>query len=237
MLPVLRCFIRTTSDPVGIGRCKNLGTGTESLLRYHAIERSRHRWVREHMSFENRRLLHKYTNSKKTSCIFDATLPRLLEMKHTIYFCCLTLLLGATAISPSYGQDSGTARTDPNSSLQSEAQSGPRKRHASPDAIKKRQLSVLKKEAALTADQESKVTPIISKYVDEVVALKNDTSQVGAAKREKRKTLHTQYLNDIDAVLTPDQQKSWAAANAARLERLRSARGAAKPSASAGENE
>jgi hypothetical protein len=117
------------------------------------------------------------------------------------------------------------------------AQGETKKRHASPDAIKKRQLSVLKKEAALTVDQESKVTPIISKYVDDVVALKNDTSLVGAAKREKRKTLHTQYVNDIDAVLTPDQQKSWAAANTARLERLRSARATAKPSASAGENE
>jgi hypothetical protein len=159
------------------------------------------------------------------------------EMKHTIYFCCLTLLLGTAAIAPSYGQDSGTGQTSPNSSLQSEPQSGTRKRHASPDAIKKRQLSVLKKEAALTADQESKVTPIISKYVDDVVALKNDTSLLGAAKREKRKTLHTQYVNDIDGVLTPDQQKNWAAANAARLERLRSARAAAKPGASAGENE
>jgi len=158
-------------------------------------------------------------------------------MKHTICFCCFTLLLGAAAIAPAYGQDSGTAQTGPGTSLLSGAQRETKKRHASPDAIKKRQLSVLKKEAALTADQESKVTPIISKYVDDVVALKNDTSLVGAAKREKRKTLHTQYVNDIDAVLTPDQQKSWATANAARLERLRSARAAAKPSASAGENE
>jgi hypothetical protein len=158
-------------------------------------------------------------------------------MKHTICFCCLILLLGAAAISPSYGQDSGTAQTGPNSSLQGEVQGGTKKRHASPDAIKKRQLSVLKKEAALTADQESKVTPIISKYVDDVVALKNDPSLVGAAKREKRKSLHAQYVNDIDAVLTPDQQKSWAAAKAARLERLRSARAAVKPNTSAAESE
>jgi hypothetical protein len=176
-------------------------------------------------------------NNKKKSCKCTLALPILPVMKNTVYFCCVTLLLGAVSIAPSYGQDSGTAQTSPNSSLQSEPQSVAKKRHASPDAIKKRQLSVLKKEAALGADQESKVTPIISKYVDDVVALKNDTSLVGAAKREKRKTLHTQYVNDIDAVLTPDQQKSWAAANAARLERLRSARGAAKPSASAGENE
>jgi len=39
-------------------------------------------------------------------------------------------------------------------------------------------------------------------------------------RERKRKTLHGQYVNDINAVLTPDQQKSWAAANAARLERF-----------------
>jgi Spy/CpxP family protein refolding chaperone len=167
----------------------------------------------------------------------DSDSVNIAEMKHTIYFCYVIILLSTAAIAPSNAQDSGTALTGPNSALQSETQGGTKKRHASPDAIKKRQLSVLKKEAALTADQESKVTPIISKYVDDVVALKNDTSLVGAAKREKRKTLHAQYVNDIDAVLTPDQQKSWAVANAARLERLRSARAGAKPNTSAGESE
>jgi Spy/CpxP family protein refolding chaperone len=180
--------------------------------------------------------LGKIKHNKKELCIFDDS-ANIAVMKHTTYFCWFTLLLGAAAIAPSYGQESGSAQTASNSSLQSEAQGGTKKRHASPDAIKKRQLSVLKKEAALTADQESKVTPIISKYVDDVVALKDDTSLVGAAKREKRKTLHTQYVNDIDAVLTPDQQKSWAAANAARLERLRSARAAAKPNTSGAESE
>ena len=157
--------------------------------------------------------------------------------KNTLSFCALVLSLGAATIAPSYGQDSSTVQTVPSSVLQNDSQTGSKKRHASPDAIKKRQLSVLKKEATLTADQESKVTPIISKYVDDVVALKNDSSLVGAAKREKRKTLHSQYVNDINGVLTPDQQKSWAAANAARLERLRAARAGAKPSPSAGENE
>ena len=187
------------------------------------------------MSIESETVHNKITN--KLVVYIELLCHYCRDMKYTIYFCCLTLLASAAAIAPSYGQDSGTAQSGPNTSLQSGTQGETKKRHASPDAIKKRQLSVLKKEAALTADQESKVAPIISKYVDDVVALKNDTSLLGAAKREKRKTLHTQYVNDIDAVLTPDQQKNWAAANAARLERLRSARGAAKPGSSPGENE
>jgi hypothetical protein len=81
-------------------------------------------------------------------------------MKYTICFCCLTLVLGAGAVVPSYGQDSGTAQTGPGTSLQSGAQGETKKRHASPDAIKKRQLSVLKKEAALTADQDQGLLPL-----------------------------------------------------------------------------
>ena len=158
-------------------------------------------------------------------------------IKNTLSFCALMLSFGAAVIAPSYGQDSGTAQTGANSVLQNDSRSGAKKRHASPDAIKKRQLSVLKKEAVLTPDQESKVTPIISKYVDDVLALKNDASLVGGAKKEKRKSLHSQYVNDINAVLTPGQQKSWASANAARLERLRAARAGAKASASPAEGE
>jgi hypothetical protein len=160
-------------------------------------------------------------------------------MKNTFTFCALTLLLGTAVVAPSYGQDSGAVQTVPNSSgsLQGGSQNGGKKRHASPDAMKKRQLSMLRKEAGLTPDQESKVTPIISKYVDDVVALKNDSSLVGAAKRERKKTLHSQYVTDINGVLTPDQQKSWATANAARIERLRAARSGAQPSASPAANE
>jgi hypothetical protein len=160
-----------------------------------------------------------------------------MKIRFSIYS--LILLLNTAVVAPSYGQDSATAQTVPNSSasLQTVPQGGGKKRQASPEAIKKRQLSLLKKEAGLTADQEPKATPIISKYVDDVIAMKNDTSLVGAAKREKRKTLHSQYVNDINAILTSDQQKSWASANAARLERLRAARSGAQPSASPAENE
>ncbi len=99
-------------------------------------------------------------------------------MKNTLSFCALMLFLGAAATAPSYGQDSGTAQTGSNSSLQNNTQSGGKKRQASPDAIKKRQLSVLKKEATLTADQESKVTPIISKYVDDVCTVSMSTTSM-----------------------------------------------------------
>ena len=71
--------------------------------------------------------------------------------KNTLSLCALVLSLGAAAIAPSYGQDSGTVQTVPSSVLQNDSQTGSKKRHASPGAIKKLHLSVLKKRPTLTA--------------------------------------------------------------------------------------
>jgi hypothetical protein len=96
-----------------------------------------------------------------------------------------------------------------------------KKRTASPEALKKRELTMLRRSVALTPDEESKVTPIISNYVDAVQAVKNDAATTTAEKRSKRKELHDQYVTNIKAVLTPDQAKTWETANAERIVRLR----------------
>lgn len=97
----------------------------------------------------------------------------------------------------------------------------------SPDAIKAARLTRLKNQAGLTADQEAKAKPIIDKYVDDRQAAKGDRAQLVALK--------TKFDSDINAILTPDQQKKLAASNSARSEKLkaaRAARSAANPSAS-----
>jgi uncharacterized protein YnzC (UPF0291/DUF896 family) len=96
-----------------------------------------------------------------------------------------------------------------------------RKRTASPEALKKRELAMLRKSVTLTPDEESKVTPIISNYVDTVQLVKNDARTTTAEKKAKRKELHDQYITNIKAVLTPDQAKTWETANAERIARLR----------------
>jgi Spy/CpxP family protein refolding chaperone len=96
-----------------------------------------------------------------------------------------------------------------------------KRRAVSPDSLKKRELTMLRKSVTLTPDEETKVTPIISSYVDAVQAVKGDAATTTAEKRAKRKELHDQYISNVKAVLTPDQAQSWETANAERIARLR----------------
>jgi Spy/CpxP family protein refolding chaperone len=111
----------------------------------------------------------------------------------------------------------------------------PKKRSVSPDSLKKRELTMLRKSVTLTPEEESKVTPIISSYVDGVQVVKGDASTTTAEKRAKRKELHEQYISNVKAVLTPDQAQSWETANAERIARLRAKKNPPAPAESASE--
>jgi Spy/CpxP family protein refolding chaperone len=73
-------------------------------------------------------------------------------------------------------------------------------------------LADLKKQVNLTKAQETKVKPIIQKYASDRDALSNDKSLSKSDKNSKKEALRKQYNQDINAVLTPDQQQKWAAA-------------------------
>jgi Spy/CpxP family protein refolding chaperone len=90
------------------------------------------------------------------------------------------------------------------------------KHKLSPDAVKAARLKRLKNQADLTADQETKAKPIIDKYVDDREAAKGDRAKLGALK--------TQFDNDINAILTPDQQTKLAASKSAAIEKMKAAR-------------
>ena len=68
-------------------------------------------------------------------------------------------------------------------------------------------LADLKKEVNLTKAQETKVKPIIEKYVSDRTALSNDKTLSKSDKNSKSDALRKQYNSDINAVLTPDQQQ------------------------------
>ncbi|HTD13831.1 MAG TPA: hypothetical protein VK673_01555 [Chthoniobacterales bacterium] len=113
------------------------------------------------------------------------------------------------------------------------ASSFPKRRPVSPDSLKKRELTMLRKSVTLTSDEETKVTPIISNYVDSVQGVKADASTTTAEKRAKRKELHDQYITNVKAVLTPDQAQAWETANAERIARLRAKKTSADPAENA----
>jgi hypothetical protein len=81
-----------------------------------------------------------------------------------------------------------------------------------PEAVSKGMLTALNNQVGLSADQQDKAKPIIEKHVADLGAVKNDTTLDKAAKRAKVVELRQQYVTDINGILTPDQQKKWAAA-------------------------
>lgn len=95
------------------------------------------------------------------------------------------------------------------------------KHKVSLDTVKATRLTRLNNQVSLTPDQEAKAKPIIDKYVDDRHAPNVD--------RAKLVTLKAKYDSDIDAILTPEQQKKLAAAKAATAEKLKAARAAKAP--------
>jgi hypothetical protein len=83
------------------------------------------------------------------------------------------------------------------------------------EAVSKGMLTALNNQVGLSADQQAKATPIVDKHVTDLEAVKNDTTLDKAAKKVKLVQLRQQYVTDINGILTPDQQKKWAAAREA----------------------
>ena len=91
----------------------------------------------------------------------------------------------------------------------------------SPEAVSKGMLTALNNQVSLSADQQEKAKPIIDKHVADLEAVKNDTTLDKAAKRAKVVELRKQYVTDINGVLTPDQQKKWAASREANKAKVK----------------
>ena len=60
----------------------------------------------------------------------------------------------------------------------------------------------------LTPDQETKITPVISNFVDQFVAVKNDTSLQPQEKKAKQRQLRKQYNQQLRPLLTPEQRQA-----------------------------
>jgi hypothetical protein len=142
----------------------------------------------------------------------------LLRVVPTILLCATM----STAFAAEKTSDAATA--NPAAATSDSGAKTATKRKVSPDAVKKARLTTLKNQVGLTADQEAKAKPIIDKYVDDRNAANGD--------RTKLVDLKTKYESDINAILTPDQQKKLTASKAAKVEKMKAAK-AAKAAASA----
>ena len=91
----------------------------------------------------------------------------------------------------------------------------------SPEQASKAMLTALNNQVTLSADQQDKAKPIIDKHVADLEALKNDTTLDKDAKKAKVVELRKQYVDDINGILTPDQQKKWEASREANKAKIK----------------
>jgi Spy/CpxP family protein refolding chaperone len=80
--------------------------------------------------------------------------------------------------------------------------------HANPDRMKQRQLARLQRIAQLTPDQQTKITPVINNFVDQLVAVRSDSSLQPDEKKAKQKEIRKQYNRQLRSLLTPAQKQA-----------------------------
>jgi Spy/CpxP family protein refolding chaperone len=124
----------------------------------------------------------------------------------------LGLLIICTGASfPALAQNNNAPNVGPSASPENPGSQGPgpaKQGRVNPDKMKQRQLARLEKIAKLTPDQETKITPVISNFVDQFVAVRNDSSLQPDAKKVKQKALRKQYNQQIRSLLTPEQRQA-----------------------------
>jgi hypothetical protein len=98
------------------------------------------------------------------------------------------------------------------------------KRKISPEALKRIRLNRLKRDVALTPDEEAKAKPIVDKFVDDAQGIKNDASLDSRTRRQHLADRRKQYDHDVGEVLTTDQREKLASIKSERLSRLRGGR-------------
>ena len=128
------------------------------------------------------------------------------------------LIICTSASFPALAQDNspnGQPSVSPGNSGTQGAGSA-KQGHANPDKMKRRQLARLQKNVQLTPDQQTKVTPVINNFVDQLVAVRNDSSLQPEAKKARQKELRKQYNQQLRSLLTPEQKQALKNARAAQ---------------------
>ena len=129
------------------------------------------------------------------------------------------LIICISASFPALAQDNAPNAPNPPNAVPSAPSASPtnpgvqepspvKQAPANPDKMKERQLKRLQEIAQLTPDQKTKVTPIINNFVDQVVAVRNDTSLQPEEKKAKQKELRKEYNRQLHSLLTPEQKQA-----------------------------
>jgi Spy/CpxP family protein refolding chaperone len=121
------------------------------------------------------------------------------------------MIICSGAIFPALAQDNNAPDAQPSVSPGNPGSQGPgpaKQGHANPDKMKQRQLARLERIAKLTPDQETKITPVISNFVDQWVTVRNDSSLQPQERKAKQRELRKQYNQQLRPLLTPEQRQA-----------------------------
>lgn len=73
-------------------------------------------------------------------------------------------------------------------------------------------LAMMKETLGLTPEQVEKLKPIFARDADKLKAIREDAALTAEEKREKARAIYEGSVEEIKAVLTPDQAEKWKAA-------------------------
>jgi Spy/CpxP family protein refolding chaperone len=80
-------------------------------------------------------------------------------------------------------------------------------------------LQRISAELNLTDDQKAQLKPMLQSEAQQLRAVKDDASMSPDQKEAKAKAIHQSFQSEISNVLTPEQQKKWAAMKEAAKEK------------------
>jgi hypothetical protein len=151
-----------------------------------------------------------------------------MKIKTFLYIVVISGLLGPWI--PAFGQSVGP--TPGQQAPAREVAPIKPKRTVDPESIKRAKLTRLKHDVALTEEQAEKAKPLVDTYVNAVHAIKADATLDSRTKRQRLAEARQRYENDLNGVLSPEQQQKLASLKEERRDRLRKARVAGSDSPS-----
>src|ERR1700730_3397442 len=140
--------------------------------------------------------------------------PMKMKMFRSSVLRVAVLAIGATALStlPAIAQD-------PSAPPPPQDQAGPQHGHGGPGGMRGNQIEFLTKKLNLTPDQVTQVKAIGADAINQMKALREDTSVAGPDKRAKIMDIHKASQDKIRALLTDDQKTKFDALQAQMRER------------------
>jgi periplasmic protein CpxP/Spy len=80
-------------------------------------------------------------------------------------------------------------------------------------------LQMLSEKLNLTDDQKAKLKPILQEQMQQMKAVHEDSSLAPEQKRGKMKSIHESFREQVNAVLTPEQQAKFKEMQQERMEK------------------